>query len=504
MKKFAVGLILIALGIAIGLGLRHLLPARQGPAGGSAPAAAEPNSAPEQQQEAFTTPPGPNTVAQIADYEITFEELRTRLISELQPYDYEGFGKTKITTAKEALMLLLGEKAMAMEGRKMGFLDDEINAGAVKRYRRRDLVNLLMAKHVAGKVKVTDAEIEARIKAEPSLDRRRALALIQRQKATVIAEEYYKQVYEESNVRKVRANYLKAAQLYRRLLNEPKMERKVPFIRNQQIREELSQQEKDIVLAVFNGGKATVRDWFETLGEIVPPRRPRDLHTPEGVDRLLEQTLKPLLLVARAVSEGLDKDPGHRSRVRDYEDRICLGAVQQWIWKKVEEPTDEQITAYFEANKELFRQGRKIRADQIWCDELATAKKARAELDAGKSFAEVKKAYSIAKDAKPMDLHFSGEGYFWDQLWKAEPDSVVGPIRGFYNGQLKWRLVLIGSKETGELPELDEQIKNRLKYRLHAEARDRFGRQFVDELLKKYPYRIFEQRFKDLDPLAAE
>ncbi|GAJ14964.1 unnamed protein product, partial [marine sediment metagenome] len=169
------------------------------------------------------------------------------------------------------------------------------------------------------------------------------------------------EIYKKSNVRKMRTNYLKAAQLHQRLLYRPKAERKVPFIRNSQIRDELTEEEKNIVLATFDKGKVTMKDWFETLGEIVPPRRPQDLDTPQGVDALLEQSLRTPLLVSEAVSLGFDKDENLKKQVREYEDRILLGESKQARNKEVEDPTTEEMKAYLKEHEEQFRQDRKLK-----------------------------------------------------------------------------------------------------------------------------------------------
>ena len=61
----------------------------------------------------------PNTVALIGEYAIAKDELRKQLISELQPYDYDGYGtKSEPTDANTVLLKMIADKAIIIEGRK--------------------------------------------------------------------------------------------------------------------------------------------------------------------------------------------------------------------------------------------------------------------------------------------------------------------------------------------------------------------------------------------------
>ena len=445
----------------------------------------------------------PNIVAVISCYTITKDQLEKELLMKLQPYEYDVLAdKKKPPDANAVLMKMLAEKAMIVELRKEGLLEkDEIVRNAAKKYRDRKLVELLVQKQLEDKLTATEAEIQARMKANAKLDRARAEQMVKKTKASALMDEYYSKLYKKANVRKVRANFIKAVQVYRRLLFHPKEERNVYFVRYSQIRNETTQEEKDLVLAVFKGGKVTLYDWLMTLNDIVPPRRPKNLSTTEGVDQLLDRALRIPILVAEAVSLGLAKDPELQKQVRDYEDRILLGRARQAKWQEVAEPNDEQIKAYFEAHKEQFIKDRNLRVDLIWCEDLATARQARAELDAGEDFNSVKHEYSLVPESRPYTTYARDEGYFWPDLWKGEPNQVVGPVKGIYRGQCKWRLVKILAKNPGTIPEFSKQLADRVKYIIRSRRRVELMNRYHRELLRKYRYKIYPERLKDISPL---
>ncbi len=86
-----------------------------------------------------------------------------------------------------------------------------------------------------------------------------------------------------------RSRSSRAAEIHQRLLYRPKEPRNVGWIQNSQVRNELTPQEKNIVLAAYDKGKVTLEDWLVALCEIVPPGRPKDLHTTKGVEQLLDR-----------------------------------------------------------------------------------------------------------------------------------------------------------------------------------------------------------------------
>lgn len=443
-----------------------------------------------------------NAVARIGDYVITSEELEKRLMKELRPDDYDNYNEqAEPVDAKTVLMKMIAEKAMATEARKEGHLEDEMTQALIKRYRERRLVNLLLQKRLQGKVTVTDSEIKAKMKADPKLDQARAEAMLKNTKMRILFDQYYKQIYRKFHVKKLTDNFPKAVEIHQRLLLRPKTPRKMNFIRISQIRDELTPEEKNIVLATYDHGKVTLKDWFETLCESAPPSRPRDLNTVKGVERLLERTLSMPLLVSEAELLGLDKDKNLLEQVREYEDRRLLSEAKLAKYKEVKDPTTEQITAYFDKNKEVFGTHRTVKINQIWCQDLKAARKVKAELDSGEDFESVREKYSLEKKSKPFHTGPGGEGMFWEDLWKGDPNEIVGPIKGFYREGFKWRIVKILEKNPGEVKEYSSDMENRVKWRMVGEQRNALLEKYGKELLGKYPYEIYADRIKDIDPL---
>ena len=440
-------------------------------------------------------------VAKIGDYVITREELEKRLMTELLP-DPEGeFTKVDPLDAKTVLMKMIAEKAMIIEAREKNYLEDERISASIKRFRERNLVNLLLRTYTQGKVTVTGSEIDERIKANPKLSRARAEAGLKREKAGKLIGRFYSEICRKLHVRKLRDNFPRAAEIYQRLLRSSAKRYKMPYVRIRQMDDELTTEEKNLPLVEFDNGKVTLKDWFNTLGQYSPPSHPKDLHTAEGVERLLAHAMRTPIFVAEAEARGLDKDENLVKQLKEQEDLTLLSRVSREKLKDISDMTTEQTIAYFNKNKEKFAIPDRLRIDQIWCQDLETARKVKAELSSGDDFESVRQKYSLVKQDKPFNTNPGREGIFFKDLWSGEPNEVVGPIKGFYRRNIKWRIVRIFQKWQTKPREYSGKLEGNIKSRMWEEQTEETLAEYGKQLLEKYPYEIYHEKIADIDPL---
>ena len=442
----------------------------------------------------------PNVVATIGDYLITKEDLVTRLKMELRPGPYERRVDIKTPDANTVLTKMIAEKAMVMEIRKEGYVTDEIVSTSLRRTTERNLAKLLLEKQLKDKIKVKESEIKATMKAN-NLTRERAKQTLERAKAQRFIDEYYDEIIKKRNVKKLRDNFARTAQIHLRLLLQPKEEQRLRFIRLKQVRDELTSEEKNIVLASFDGGKVTLKDWFNTLCDMSPPSRPRDLHTLDGVERLLDNALRLPLYVAEAKDLGLDRDKNLLKEDRERKDGALLGEARKRKMRDIPEPNEQEMAAYFKENEGAFGTPPMIKIDQIWCQDLAMAQEVKGQLKGEKDFESVRKKYSLQKEGGPFDTNPGEEGIFFRDLWKSEPNDIVGPMKGFYGTGIKWRVVRILEKKPGKNEGYSDNVKNHVKMKITEERRNAILDKYSKELLTKYPHTIYRDRIRDIDPL---
>jgi len=471
--------------------------------------AERPQPAPSPKTGQTTQTEEPGVVARIGDYTITADELVEKVLLKLRRGEIGKSGRCEPAEVNEVLMEMLAEKAMLVQARQDNVLP---NSPTLREMNENDLINMLLRKELTDKarqIKITESEIEQKIKSNPKLNKKNAELVLRREKVRNLVDRYYEQLRERRNVKLLKYNFPKAAQAHQRLLYKPSRQRRGYWIKRWQIEEELTPEEKQTPLATFDGGRVTIEDWFWTLHKMSPPDRPKNLDTLKGVEELLEKALRTSILVSQARAQGLDKDPAYVKKVRNREDGYILSDVRRKIYQNVEKPTDEEIAAYFEQHKEQFRRKDSVKIRQIWCKDLATARQAKAALDGGQSFESVAEQFSLRKDNRPATVTVDSEGIFFEQLWSAEPNDIVGPIKGFYTDirrrqiGVKWRVVKIVQKKPGSERKLSKAVKQEVKGFLTRKRRQQALAEYGRELLKKHPYKIYTERLRKLDPLAV-
>jgi hypothetical protein len=166
------------------------------------------------------------------------------------------------------------------------------------------------------------------------------------------------------------------------------------------------------------------------------------------------------------------------------------------------------MRAYFDEHKEEFRKPDTLKVDVVWCPDLATAEKVKEELEGDKDFAVVREQYSLKKNEAAYNTTVSKEGVFFEGLWKAEPGEIVGPVKGFFpkreNRQfellVKWRIVKVIEKKPGELREYSSGVEREVKGKMRRQQREAIMADHRKELLSKYPYKIYADRLKGVNP----
>lgn len=445
----------------------------------------------------------PNVVATIEPYTITGDQFKQRYIQQLFPNPYTAMPPRPAPEPNEVLMQLLGDKAIILDARQRGLHTKEEIASLVKRTFQIRLANMAANQAVAPLLEVTEKDINDVLATNQRLTRQQAESIAKNRKAMQLLDQHVAELAQRFNLQKDKENIAKVAALHERLITKPKPPEKknIYWIENIQIKIDLDANERELVLARYNGGQFTVEDWFNTLCmEIAPPRRPKDLSTPEGAERFLDSALRMPLLVAEAIAKGMDQDQQFKQYIRDFEDDLTLGFAQQELYKDINEPNNQQARSFFQTVKDVYAKNDCLKVAVIWCPDKPTAVKIRQELEQGRPFELLQQRYQTdPKTQQPIEIYPSTEGHFWYQLWSAEPNQTVGPILGFKDRSLAWRLVKIIEKRPAKSVEF-EQILNKLKEDMVAQMRQQALDSKRKVLLARYPYKVFPDRLQAFDP----
>ncbi|MFJ7679891.1 peptidylprolyl isomerase [Peribacillus sp. NPDC097197] len=141
--------------------------------------------------------------------------------------------------------------------------------------------------------------------------------------------------------------------------------------------------------------------------------------------------------------------------------------------KKLVEPritvTDDEISAYFEENKDTFAQEEQVEASHILVEDKKTAEKVEKELAAGGDFAELATKYSTDAGTKEKggSLGYFGKGNmvkeFEDVAFNMDVNKVSDPVKTEYGYHI---IKVTGKKEAKKAnledskPEIKEALLN--------------------------------------------
>ena len=171
--------------------------------------------------------------------------------------------------------------------------------------------------------------------------------------------------------------------------------------------------------------------------------------------------------------------------------RVKLDVLSNQVRSKITEGkdkvSDKEITDYYNKNKTRFATPETRDLNVVLTEKEADAKKAKAELDDGKSFKAVAKKYSIDEASKsqggklPAVAKGQQEKALDTAVFKAKKGEVEGPVKtqfGFY----VFEVTKVTKANQQSLEESKESIRAQLKSQKEQGALDKF----VKDFQKKY------------------
>lgn len=235
---------------------------------------------------------------------------------------------------------------------------------------------------------------------------------------------------------------------------------------------------------------------------------------PGGLTRARHQYLDVQMLAAKARKARLQESAEFKKILAIQEDQALVGFMMsedreggegQRLKQKAENPSEEQLKAFFEKNAQRYETPEKFTARHILVglkgaprmgDKGLTEEEAKAriakiqdELKAGKSFESLAKEYSddpgnkanggLYKDA----IYGSFVQEFQDAVRRQEVGKVGEPVKTMYG----YHLILVEGRTPKQPGEFDK-VKDRVKQQWTAEQRDSLRKAFLEETRKEMDF----------------
>ena len=237
------------------------------------------------------------------------------------------------------------------------------------------------------------------------------------------------------------------------------------------------------VIAVVNGQEITAED-FQEEAAALSPYAMKALEDPKNKEKFLENLEDKRLIVQKAQSMGLDKDPEMAAKLNRLKDTLLLGEfVKKEILDKAN-VTDQDVKAYFDQHKADLGA---VRISHILVASQQEAEGILQKLKAGGNFASLAKQYSLDGKTKANggDLGWVkweqfGSPSLKDAAFKLNP----GEVSGIVQSQFGYHIM----KVTDKKPALDSDfatLKDALREQVAEKKKEDLFETYVKDLRSK-------------------
>ena len=253
--------------------------------------------------------------------------------------------------------------------------------------------------------------------------------------------------------------------------------------------ESVGQAEEKEVLAVVNGEEITISDYNDKLRRLSTYERAM-YRGQEGHGKFLEALIQQKVMVQKAREMGLDKNDEVQTKIaalmKEVTERVLIEAlIKQEILDKVV-VTDEEAKAYYDKNREGFKDKEKVKIRQIIAATEEEAQAILQELENGADFAELASTKSN-NQGTPQSGEYPGyieRGKMPAILEKIYFSLEVGEISDAVKTNQGYYIVKLEDKKEAaikEFYEVSDEIKSKLTVGKQREEHQKWLRQLEEK-----------------------
>jgi hypothetical protein len=263
------------------------------------------------------------------------------------------------------------------------------------------------------------------------------------------------------------------------------------------------------VIAQLGKKKILYGDFVKWLKLMAGPRAEMLRKNPSSRAQMQKQYLEVQVLAAKGRKDKLQTTPAFKELLAALEQqcyaRVLMdedqpGSPAQKLKAKAENPTDEEVRAYFAANSERYASPEKFTARHILVslkgkaggpeqtEDEAKAKlaKIQEELKAGKKLEDLAKDYSDDPGSKDKGGLYTDVPYgrfvkeFEEAVRKQEIGQVGEPVKTTYGYHLI-QVIARHPKEAGDF----EKVKDSIRKQMIPERQEKLKKEFLEQTKKE-------------------
>ena len=253
----------------------------------------------------------------------------------------------------------------------------------------------------------------------------------------------------------------------------------------------------NVTIATLGNQNITLADFNRFVAQL--PERERSFVKARG-PQILENLVRPLLIVRYAEAERLNAKEIVKKELADMRNEILIRAAIRSLQKEFR-PSEEEIKAEYENNKDSYRTGDKVTASHIMVSSEKEANDLIAKLEEGGNFAELAKELSVEPEReKGGSLGTMARGQFRTTgLPEAIEQTAFSLDNGTYSKAVKsiygWHVVYTKEKITGKQLAFSE-ARASIEEKLGSEKFGTGIRNLLAKLRETYPVKMYPENIR--------
>jgi parvulin-like peptidyl-prolyl isomerase len=412
-----------------------------------------------------------DVIAKVEDQAITFNQINTMLNSSaVVGVSVPALGTPERDTARIVVLdKVISANLLYLDAKRQGLDQDPVYRRALQEFTNGMLAGQYRRQHMAGEIAVTEAEVQAFFEETMVQD-------------TELTEELHTQI--EATLRK------------RKLHERLKAQREA-------LREGLEidlysgnlspagDEERADAVAVAQIGEEEVITWGEVKTTLIAAGKGATALDPLAMEldaRLaaLQGEIDQRIMARKARAAGLDQDPVYQARLREFQ-KTRLVNLHRAKLAREREPTEEELKAYYEANRNQIMQVEMRKVQDVVVESREEAEALKARIESGElTLYQAAADYSIAPGAK-QQLGEVG----WVAAGRAQPavDEVIfnlGPneLGGPVESTAGWHLFKVLDVSDAQFDDFEA-----------AATRKRTRRRYIHDQLDAYVRELRQNAF---------
>ncbi|UCG61211.1 MAG: peptidylprolyl isomerase [Candidatus Zixiibacteriota bacterium] len=247
--------------------------------------------------------------------------------------------------------------------------------------------------------------------------------------------------------------------------------------------EALDRNEKELVLATWQGGQVTLLEYLTRIKDVPQAIRP-NLDDYDSLATVVFELKKQEILTSEALAEGLDQDEEYLKQLRMFKEFNMADIMKNDSIQSPPPPEEADLRKYYEENLDEFTTPAKFRVHEILLSDEMKARKLAGEI---RSLSEFKqKAAELTerpgKRSRQGDLGFIEKAWY-PEIFEAADKIGIGRIGGPVATGNKYSIFYVVDKTEPEIKDFLD-VKRRINDKLLVERKNQAIQIWIDERLK--------------------